>query len=53
MDQALLTGNVQLLTDTYDKAHSELRIKDELHHRIGEILVYMIMSDNYGMGFDH
>ena len=30
MDQALLMGNVQLLTDAYDKAHSELRIEDEL-----------------------
>jgi len=26
MDQALLTGNVQLLADAYDMAHSELKI---------------------------
>jgi len=30
MDQALLTGNVQLLADAYNKAHSELRIENEV-----------------------
>ena len=30
-----------------------LDIRHALHHGIGEILVYMIMSDNYGTGFDH